>query len=171
MPSSPLVTNANVIVGNTVLYGATAGKLFAAGRAGERFAVRNSDATAVIEGCGSNGCEYMTGGTVVILGRAGDNFGAGMSGGMAFVYDEAGDFPMYVNPDSIVWQRLASAHWEGVLKDLIVEHAKETQSKFAARLLNDWALERDKFWQIVPKEMLTRLPQPLSDAVDEEKRA
>jgi len=167
MPSSPLTTNSNVIVGNTVLYGATAGKLFAAGQAGERFAVRNSDATAVIEGCGSNGCEYMTGGTVVILGRVGDNFGAGMSGGMAFVYDEAGDAPMYLNPDGIVWQRLASAHWEGVVKDLIGEHAKETQSKFAARLLNDWSLERGKFWQIVPKEMLTRLSQPLSDAAEE----
>jgi glutamate synthase (NADPH/NADH) large chain len=170
LPSSPLVSNKNVIVGNTVLYGATAGKLFAAGQAGERFAVRNSDASAVIEGCGSNGCEYMTGGTVVILGRVGDNFAAGMSGGMAFIYDEAGDFPLYVNPDSVIWQRLDSAHWEGLLKGLIEEHARETQSKFAARLLNDWPLERGKFWQIVPKEMLTRLPQPLSDAA-EAKRA
>jgi glutamate synthase (NADPH) large chain len=93
-----------------------------------------------------------------------------MSGGMAFIYDEAGDFPLYVNPDSVVWQRLESAHWEGVVKELIAEHVRETQSKFAARLLNDWALERDKFWQIVPKEMLTRIAQPLSD-VAEEKRA
>ncbi len=170
LPSSPLVSNKNVIIGNTVLYGATAGRLFAAGQAGERFAVRNSDASAVIEGCGSNGCEYMTGGTVVILGRVGDNFAAGMSGGMAFIYDEAGDFPLYVNPDSVVWQRLESAHWEGLAKELIAEHVRETQSKFAARLLNDWALERGKFWQIVPKEMLTRLSQPLSDAA-EEKRA
>ncbi|MGE0120545.1 MAG: glutamate synthase large subunit [Dongiaceae bacterium] len=169
MPSSPLATNANVIIGNTVLYGATAGRLFAAGQAGERFAVRNSDAVAVIEGCGANGCEYMTGGTVVILGAVGDNFAAGMSGGMAFVYDEAGDFPRYVNPDSVVWQRLDSVHWEGVLKGLIAEHARETQSKFAARLLNDWLLERGKFWQIVPKEMLTRLPQPLSDAAAEKR--
>ena len=75
----------NTIVGNTVLYGATAGKLFAAGQAGERFCVRNSGATVVVEGCGSNGCEYMTGGTAVILGPVGDNFGAGMTGGMAFV--------------------------------------------------------------------------------------
>jgi glutamate synthase (NADPH/NADH) large chain len=170
LPSSPLVSNKNVIIGNTVLYGATSGKLFAAGQAGERFAVRNSDASAVIEGCGSNGCEYMTGGTVVILGRVGDNFAAGMSGGMAFIYDEAGDFPMYVNPDSVIWQRLESAHWEGVVKDLIAEHVRETQSKFAARLLNDWPLERGKFWQIVPKEMLTRIAQPLSDRA-EEKRA
>ena len=98
LPSSPLATQANVIIGNTVLYGATAGRLFAAGQAGERFAVRNSGADVVVEGCGANGCEYMTGGTAVILGQVGDNFAAGMTGGMAFVYDEAGEFPSYVNP-------------------------------------------------------------------------
>ena len=163
LPSSPLVTNENVIVGNTVLYGATAGKLFAAGQAGERFAVRNSGAITVVEGCGSNGCEYMTGGTAVILGAVGDNFAAGMTGGMAFVYDETGAFPMYVNGDSVIWQRLDSAHWEQLLKDLIAEHADETQSKFAARLLNDWALERGRFWQVVPKEMIGHLSRPLSD--------
>jgi glutamate synthase (NADPH/NADH) large chain len=130
---------------------------------GERFAVRNSGATTVVEGCGSNGCEYMTGGTAVILGAVGDNFAAGMTGGMAFVYDETGAFPMYVNSESVVWQRLDSAHWEHVLKDLIAEHADETQSKFAARLLNDWALERGRFWQVVPKEIMTHLSRPLSD--------
>ena len=118
----------------------------------------------MVEGCGANGCEYMTGGTAVILGAVGDNFGAGMTGGMAFVYDEAGDFPLRVNAESVVWQRLDSAHWEEHLKDLIAEHAKETQSKFAARLLNDWALERGRFWQVVPKEMLGKLAHPLSDA-------
>ena len=86
-PSSTLASQDNTIIGNTCLYGATAGKLFAAGQAGERFAVRNSGADAVVEGCGSNGCEYMTGGRVVILGAVGDNFGAGFTGGMAFVYD------------------------------------------------------------------------------------
>jgi len=170
LPSSPLATQANVIIGNTVLYGATAGRLFAAGQAGERFAVRNSGADVVVEGCGANGCEYMTGGVAVILGPVGDNFAAGMTGGMAFVYDEAGQFPRYVNPDSVIWQRIDSLHWEGVLRDLIAEHVQETQSRFAQRLLNDWALERDNFWQIVPKEMLSRLPQPLSDR-EEEKRA
>ena len=83
---SNLISNENTIIGNTVLYGATSGKLFAAGQAGERFAVRNSGATTVVEGCGSNGCEYMTGGRVIILGGIGDNFGAGMTGGMAFLY-------------------------------------------------------------------------------------
>ncbi|MBL9034557.1 MAG: hypothetical protein JNN33_07335, partial [Rhodospirillaceae bacterium] len=127
-------------------------------------AVRNSGAEVVVEGCGSNGCEYMTGGTAVILGRVGDNFAAGMSGGMAFVYDEADSFPLFVNPGSVVWQRLDSAYWEQTLRDLIEEHAEETQSRFARRLLNDWMLERGKFWQIAPKEMLDKLPRPLSDA-------
>ena len=106
MVSSPLETKANTIIGNTVLYGATAGKLFAAGQAGERFAVRNSGATVVVEGCGANGCEYMTGGTAVILGATGDNFGAGMTGGMAFVLDETGDFP---TPRQSGQHRLAAA--------------------------------------------------------------
>ncbi len=170
MPSSPLVTNENTIIGNTVLYGATAGKLFAAGQAGERFAVRNSGAAVVIEGCGSNGCEYMTGGTAVILGRVGENFAAGMTGGMAFVYDAEGDFPRFLNADSVVRQRVATSHWEGVLRSLVAEHARETQSRFAARLLADWPLERGKFWQIAPKEMLSRLEFPLAEEV-EEKRA
>jgi glutamate synthase (NADPH/NADH) large chain len=163
LPSSPLVTNLNTIIGNTVLYGATAGKLFAAGQAGERFAVRNSGADVVVEGCGSNGCEYMTGGTAVILGGVGDNFAAGMSGGMAFVYDAAENFATHVNGESVVWQRLESAHWEAHLKALIAEHAKETQSKFAARLISDWALERGRFWQVAPKEMVDKLDHPLSD--------
>jgi glutamate synthase domain-containing protein 3 len=93
----------------------------------------------------------------VILGRVGDNFGAGMSGGMAFVYDEAGDFPLFVNDGSVVHQRLESQYWESHLKRLIEEHAEETQSRFARRLLNDWMLERGKFWQIAPKEMLDKL--------------
>ena len=101
---SNLVSNENTIIGNTVLYGATSGKLFAAGQSGERFAVRNSGAEAVIEGCGSNGCEYMTGGTVIILGKVGDNFAAGMTGGMAFIYDPNQEFENYVNPNSVIWQ-------------------------------------------------------------------
>ncbi|HVI89837.1 MAG TPA: glutamate synthase large subunit [Dongiaceae bacterium] len=163
MPSSRLNGNENTIIGNTVLYGATAGRLFAGGQAGERFAVRNSGALTVVEGCGSNGCEYMTGGMAVILGAVGENFGAGMSGGMAFIYDEEGLFPERANPDSVIWQRLDSDYWETRLRLMVEEHAAETQSKFAGRLLNDWLLERGKFWQVVPKEMLNRLEQPLSD--------
>nr|WP_243735614.1 glutamate synthase large subunit [Dongia mobilis] len=170
LPSSPLESNRNTIIGNTVLYGATAGKLFAAGQAGERFAVRNSGADVVIEGCGSNGCEYMTGGTAAILGPVGDNFAAGMSGGTAFVYDADGRFPLRVNPESVLWQRLESTHWEGRLRALIEEHARETQSKWAGRLLNDWAEERLKFWQVVPKEMLDKLDQPLQDRSPQDQR-
>ncbi|MFT3964293.1 MAG: glutamate synthase large subunit, partial [Sphingobium sp.] len=161
--SSPLESHMNTIIGNTVLYGATAGKLFAAGQAGERFAVRNSGAQVVVEGCGANGCEYMTGGTAVILGRTGANFGAGMTGGMAFIFDADGSFPAHANPESIVWQRLGSAHWEGALKELIAEHVRHTDSKWAKGILQDWDRRRGDFWQVCPKEMLTRLSHPLND--------
>jgi glutamate synthase (NADPH) large chain len=162
MTSSPLVAHKNTIIGNTVLYGATAGKLFAAGQAGERFAVRNSGADAVVEGCGSNGCEYMTGGTAVILGPVGTNFAAGMSGGMAFILDPDDEFEQFVNPDTVVWQRIATPYWDGILKDLIAEHVATTQSRFGETLLLDWDRQRPKFWQVVPKEMLTLLSQPLT---------
>jgi glutamate synthase (NADPH/NADH) large chain len=174
MTSSPLVTNENTIVGNTVLYGATAGKLFAAGQAAERFAVRNSGAQAVVEGCGANGCEYMTGGTVAILGPVGDNFGAGMTGGMAFVYDTEGRFEIMVNPDSVIFQRIETPYWESVLRDLIAEHVRETQSRYAERILLDWENARAKFWQVVPKEMLDKLAHPVkreAAAAAAEKRA
>src|SRR5271166_1676387 len=104
LTSSPLVTNHNTIIGNTVLYGAIAGKLFAAGQAGERFAVRNSGADVVVEGTGANACEYMTGGTAVILGSVGDNFAAGMTGGMAFVYDPHSLLPIHINEETVVYQ-------------------------------------------------------------------
>jgi glutamate synthase (NADPH/NADH) large chain len=161
------VWNENTIIGNTCLYGATAGELFAAGQAGERFAVRNSGATAVVEGCGANGCEYMTGGTVVILGAVGDNFGAGFTGGHAFVYDADDNFELRVNPDTLVWSRVSHPHWEGVLCDLIARHVAETGSRFAARLLNEWATERGRFWHVVPKEYVKYLPVPMAktDAV------
>lgn len=154
---------AGAIIGNTCLYGATAGKLFAAGLAGERFAVRNSGAVAVVEGAGANACEYMTGGAAVILGAVGENFGAGMSGGMAFVYDDDGAFEARANGDTIVWQRLASKHWEKVLKDFIEEHVKRTGSPRASDLLSHWQTARGRFWQICPKEMLPRLAHALSD--------
>ncbi|MFT8242617.1 glutamate synthase large subunit [Roseomonas sp. BN140053] len=153
----------NTIVGNTCLYGATSGELFAAGQAGERFAVRNSGAISVVEGVGANGCEYMTGGTVVILGSVGDNFGAGFTGGMAFVWDADGTFERRLNPDTLLWSRLASAHWEGVLRGLVARHAKETGSQLAARLLNDWEGERGAFWHVVPKDYAKLLPRPMQD--------
>ncbi len=162
--ASKIVARDNTIIGNTVLYGATAGKLFAAGQGGERFAVRNSGATAVVEGCGSNGCEYMTGGAVAILGAVGDNFAAGMTGGMTFVYDADRMFERHVNPDSVVWQRIATLHWQGVLRALVEEHARETNSVFALELLSHWPAEVGNFWQVVPKEMLKRLSHPLISA-------
>ncbi|MEM6439263.1 MAG: glutamate synthase large subunit [Pseudomonadota bacterium] len=161
---APLEASENVIVGNTVLYGATAGHLYAAGRAGERFCVRNSGARVVVEGCGSNGCEYMTGGAAVILGRVGDNFGAGMTGGMAYIYDEAGDFEARANMETLHVQGLASEHWEMELVALIRAHLRETGSKLAERLLREWENERRNFVQVCPKEMLSRIPHPLDDA-------
>lgn len=160
-------SNDNTIIGNTVLYGATAGKLFAAGQAGERFAVRNSGATVVVEGCGANGCEYMTGGTAVILGGVGDNFGAGMTGGMAFVLDQEGTFEEHVNEETVLYNRLSSAHWEAVLKELIEEHVHETHSRWGATVLSNWENKRASFWQVVPKEMVNRLEHPVSDAAED----
>ena len=165
MVSSPLASQDNVIVGNTVLYGATSGKLFAAGKAGERFGVRNSGADVVVEGCGANGCEYMTGGIAVILGRTGGNFGAGMSGGMAFVLDLDGHFEARANPETIVLRRIGSAWWEERLRALIEKHVAMTDSRWAASVLEDWGSFVGKFWQVVPREMLMRLERPLEDDV------
>ena len=162
--SSPLASNENTIIGNTVLYGATSGKLFAAGQAGERFCVRNSGADAVVEGCGANGCEYMTGGVAAILGPVGDNFGAGMTGGMAFVYDSDASFESRANPETILWRPVSSRHWQGVLRALVAEHAQLTDSRFAQGLLANWDREIGKFRQICPYEMVDRLSHPLDDA-------
>jgi glutamate synthase (NADPH/NADH) large chain len=151
----------NALIGNTCLYGATSGRLFAAGLAGERFAVRNSGAVAVVEGCGANGLEYMTGGTAVILGPVGFNFAAGMTGGMAYVYDPDGRLRTWLNPDAVVTMRVSSAHWAGALRELVEEHARETGSPLAAELLRNWDLELGNFWQVVPKEMLGRHEAPL----------
>ena len=166
MVSSPLDSRRNTIIGNTVLYGATAGQLYAAGRAGERFAVRNSGADVVVEGCGANGCEYMTGGVAVILGLPGKNFGAGMTGGMAFVLEEPGEegeFARRANPDSIVWQRISSAHWEDRLRAQVQAHFFATDSSWSETILRDWDRWRTRFWQVCPKEMLGRLDHPLDD--------
>ena len=139
-----------VAVGNTCLYGATSGSLLAAGTAGERFAVRNSGAVAVVEGCGSNGCEYMTGGTVAILGPIGDNFAAGMTGGRAFVHDEAGSFEALTNPEHVTWGPVGEAGEE--LRALIARHAEETGSARAGEMLANWEAERDRFRLVVPKD-------------------
>jgi glutamate synthase (NADPH/NADH) large chain len=163
-PRFQAVAAANAIIGNTCLYGATSGRLFAAGLAGERFAVRNSGADAVIEGCGANGCEYMTGGTVVVLGPVGENFGAGMTGGMAFIYDPDDRFALMANPDTITWRRIGASAWDTRVRALIEEHISRTGSVRGADLLADWPTARGRIWQVVPKEMLQRLAEPLDEA-------
>ena len=141
----------DVIIGNTVLYGATSGRLFAAGGAGQRFAVRNSGAQVVVEGCGANGCEYMTGGIAVILGKVGDNFAAGMTGGEAFVLDEDDRLEPRLNPDSVFLTELAGEA-ETRCRDLIEAHYAATGSLHAAAILNDWDTRKAHIRHVVPFE-------------------
>ncbi len=161
-PESKIISNENTIIGNTVLYGATSGKLFAAGQAGERFAVRNSGALSVVEGCDSNGCEYMTGGSIIILGKIGDNFAAGMTGGMAFVYDPNSDFEKYVNPETVVWQKIETEYWFKYLSKIINEYFEETNSEIAKKIIENFNFEKNNFVQVCPKEMLDKLENPIS---------
>ncbi|MGB2016426.1 MAG: glutamate synthase large subunit [Candidatus Puniceispirillum sp.] len=172
-PAGSITYNAseNTIIGNTVLYGATSGQLFAAGRAGERLCVRNSGATAIVEGSGSNACEYMTGGDVVILGEVGNNFGAGMTGGMAFIYDKAGTFKDRANPATLEIVRIANDHWAQKLRGLVEEHAKQTESALALRLLNEWDVEIGNFWQVVPTEIIPTLDKPIDNGQSLEQTA
>ncbi|MEG1051802.1 MAG: glutamate synthase-related protein, partial [Janthinobacterium sp.] len=177
----------NIIIGNTVLYGAIAGEAFFNGVAGERFAVRNSGATTVVEGLGDHGCEYMTGGTVVVLGNTGRNFAAGMSGGIAYVYDPAGDFASKCNTAMVSLDKVVSAaeqhvdrdawhtqHRDGVpeadeviLKRLIERHFKHTGSTRARVLLDDWAAARGKFVKVFPNEYKRALIEMAADAAME----
>ena len=159
---SKLASNENTIIGNTVLYGATSGKLYASGQAGERFAVRNSGSLAIVEGCGAHGCEYMTGGTAIILGQVGDNFGAGMTGGMAFVYDKENNFENFVNPSSIIWQSVETDYWKDFLKNNLKNFVTETHSSFANKILNDYEKEFKYFKQVCPIEMLDKLDNPIT---------
>jgi len=140
----------NVIVGNTCLYGATGGVLFANGLAGERFAVRNSKGTAVIEGAGDHCCEYMTGGVIVVLGKVGRNVGAGMTGGLAYFLDETGNFPDLVNHAIVKVQRVVSDVGRQQLYDLIKTHERRTGSPKAQEIIANWAEYLPKFWQLVP---------------------
>jgi glutamate synthase (ferredoxin) len=138
----------NVIIGNTCLYGATGGYLYANGIAGERFAVRNSRATAVVEGAGDHCCEYMTGGVVVVLGAVGRNVGAGMTGGLGYFLDLDDSFTAKVNPESVVMQRVVAG--EQQLKQLITDHAAKTGSPWATEILAKWSEFLPRFWQLVP---------------------
>jgi glutamate synthase (NADPH) large chain len=157
----------NIIIGNTALYGATTGEAYFSGVAGERFAVRLSGATAVVEGTGDHGCEYMTGGTVVVLGKTGRNFAAGMSGGIAYVYDEDGLFASRCNTAMVSLERVGTAAEqksggktrlhkdqadETLLKKLLEEHNRWTGSRRARELLDNWAVTRTKFVKVFPNE-------------------
>ncbi len=164
--TSPLEAANNTIIGNTVLYGATDGYLFASGRAGERFAVRNSGAKVVIEGCGSNGCEYMTGGVAVILGSVGANFAAGMTGGMAYLYDPQNLTDKLINRETVVTCPVTEQFWVNQLEELIERHASETGSQIAQTILQYWDVERANFVQVCPKEMLDKLEYPLGIGED-----
>ena len=140
----------NVIVGNTVLYGATTGELFVNGLAGERFAVRNSGAVAVVEGVGDHGCEYMTGGAVIVLGRTGRNFAAGMSGGIAYVLDEHQLFDTLCNLDMVELESIWQEEDSRVLHDLISRHYQWTGSQQARRILDNWHEMAGKFVKVMP---------------------
>ncbi len=147
---STLAPEANVIIGNTVMYGATGGILYASGQAGERLCVRNSGGFIVVEGCGDHGCEYMTGGVAVILGKTGRNFGAGMSGGIAYVIDEERMFEKRYNPGMVGLEPVEHDIDEKLLKGMIERHAQVTYSPLAKRLLNDWENVLPKFWKVAP---------------------
>ena len=155
-PTNPTASANDAIIGNTCLYGATSGSLFAAGRAGGRFAVRNSGATTVIEGCAANGCEYMTGGVAVILGSVGSNFAAGMTGGKAYVYDADGNFEKVVNPDSVAWRRFHDVDDAEECRALVERHCKMTRSARARKILDNWAGSTASFFVVEPLELLAR---------------
>jgi glutamate synthase domain-containing protein 3 len=149
---STLVPEENILIGNTVLYGAVSGKAFFRGIGGERFAVRNSGAQTVIEGVGDHGCEYMTGGIVVVLGSTGRNFAAGMSGGLAYVLDRDNTFPIHCNKSIVDLLPVEEPEDVQQLKDLIEEHFQSTQSRVAKKVLDEWEETLPKFVKIYPTD-------------------
>lgn len=149
---STIVPEDNIIIGNVALYGATSGEVYINGKAGERFCVRNSGAHAVVEGIGDHGCEYMTGGRAVILGEVGRNFGAGMSGGIAYVYDPNNTFDKKCNKEGLNLEPVASAEEGAELKNLVESHYNATLSPLAQRLLENWQKELPKFIKVLPEE-------------------
>jgi glutamate synthase (NADPH) large chain len=166
--TSTFVAEENIIAGNVILYGATAGELFLRGVVGERFAVRNSGAIAVVEGVGDHGCEYMTGGRVVVLGAAGRNFGAGMSGGVAYVYDEDGSFASRVNPEMVDLEDLDDEDREWLI-DRIGRHRDETGSTVARRILDQGDEAFARFAKVMPrdyKRVLAAQRQAEADGTD-----
>lgn len=149
---APFSPENNLIVGNTVLYGATSGEVYFNGIAGERFAVRNSGAIAVVEGVGDHGCEYMTGGRVVVIGSTGRNFAAGMSGGIAYVFDEDQKFEYRCNMEMVSLETCSDANEENFVKGLIEKHFTLTQSPKAKNILENWNSLKSKFVKVIPNE-------------------
>ena len=148
---SKYVPEDNMIIGNVAFYGATSGESYIRGQAGERFCVRNSGVKTVVEGIGDHGCEYMTGGVVVVLGKTGRNFAAGMSGGMAFIYDEEGTFPRYCNPEQVDLEAMTEEDNNMVL-DMVRKHEEYTGSTVAKRMLDGWENVRHRFVKVMPRE-------------------
>jgi glutamate synthase (NADPH/NADH) large chain len=156
---STFKTEENIIIGNTVLYGATSGELYAAGVAGERFCVRNSGAVAVVEGAGDHCAEYMTGGRLIVLGRVGRNFAAGMSGGIAYVLDATGNFSFFLNPGMVDLSGLDNEEDEGFVKSTIARHIYWTASAYAKGILDNWGSCRGRFVKVLPVEYKRALQQ------------
>ena len=149
---SSFVAEENILVGNVVLYGATSGEAYFRGIAAERFCVRNSGASAVVEGIGDHGCEYMTGGRVAILGKTGRNFGAGMSGGVAYVLDVDGGFESRCNTETFELEVLSEKSDIAELKQMIENHHRYTQSTLAESILNDWDQQLKRFVKVMPTD-------------------
>ena len=169
----------NIIVGNTVMYGATSGESYFRGIAGERFCVRNSGASAVVEGLGNHGCEYMTGGTVVVLGQTGQNFAAGMSGGIAYIYDPEGTFKRSCNPSMVTLEKVVKENEQAkgpkhlnltdeiILKKLITSHHVFTSSPIAIDILNNWDISLNQFVKVMPIEYKRALNELHAEIIKE----
>jgi glutamate synthase (ferredoxin) len=165
------VAEENILIGNVALYGATSGEAFFRGIAGERFCVRNSGAHAVVEGVGDHGCEYMTGGRVLIVGPTGRNFAAGMSGGIAYVLDVRGDFASRCNRGMVDLETLSDSDDEQAVLELLKKHQQYTQSPVAQRLLADWPASRERFIKVMPmdyKRVLEAMERARRTGISEE---
>ena len=146
------VAEENILIGNVALYGATSGEAYFRGIAGERFCVRNSGVHTVVEGVGDHGCEYMTGGRVVIIGATGRNFAAGMSGGIAYIYDPREQFPIQCNTEMVSLEQLEAKDDVNCVHNLLLNHLRYTQSDVAKHILEDWQTTKHQFVKVMPNE-------------------
>ena len=158
----------NIIVGNVVLYGAILGEAYINGKAGERFAVRNSGANVVVEGIGDHGCEYMTGGRVIILGETGRNFAAGMSGGIAYIWDKNNNFRNLCNTEMVDLYNIESQDDKNELRNFIINHFDKTNSRIAKKILDNWMEVESQFVKVFPKDYQRVLAKSISENMNEE---